>query len=79
VTVSTPEFTAAEYQERADKVGVWDVNVRSYRLRDKYLCEVDNVSPGATIARAEGETREEAERLALDKASRRLDRTRRHD
>ena len=40
--------------------------------------DVDNVSPGATIARASAPTREEAERVALANARTRLAATRRH-
>jgi hypothetical protein len=64
------------YQRRQEQVAGWSVNVVSYKLGDRYLCEVDNVSPGARIARAEGATRDEAERRALDDAARRLGRTR---
>ena len=38
--------------------------------------EIDTVSPGAVIARAEGGSREEAEALASGKATERLGRTR---
>ena len=43
------------------------------------MCEIDNVSPGARLARAEGATREEAEGAAMAAAERRLARTRVHD
>ena len=51
----------------------------SYRLGEKYYAKVDNVSPGALVARAEAATKEEAERVALEKAERRLAATRKHD
>jgi hypothetical protein len=50
----------------------------SYRLDERFVCEIDNVSPGARVARAEGATREEAERAAIAAAERRLGRTRVH-
>lgn len=65
-----------DYRRRQEQVAGWPVNVASYKLGDCFLCEVDNVSPGARIARAEGASREEAERRALDDAARRLGRTR---
>jgi len=65
-----------EYQTRAESAGPWKLNVISYKLGDKYLCTVDNVSPGATLARAEGETREQAELKALQKAREMIERTR---
>ncbi|MDJ1156984.1 hypothetical protein QNA08_01850 [Chelatococcus sp. SYSU_G07232] len=65
-----------DYRRRHDALAGWAVGVVSYRLGEHFLCEVDNVSPGARIARGEGATREEAEAKALDKARERLSRTR---
>ena len=65
-----------DYQRRQTELAGWPVAVVSYKLGDRYLCEVDNVSPGARLARGEGATREEAERAALETAERRLARTR---
>jgi hypothetical protein len=67
-----------DYQRRRDQLAGWPVGIVSYRLGDRYICEVDNVSPGARLARAEGATREEAEQQALEMAERRLARTRVH-
>ena len=49
------------------------------RLGERFVCEIDNVSPGSRLARAEGATREEAEDAAIAAAERRLARTRVHD
>ena len=57
-----------EYRRRRDELAGWQVNIVSYKLGGRYCCEVDNVSPGARLARGEGATREEAETRALDKA-----------
>jgi len=65
-----------EYSRRQQQVGRWTINVTSYRLGDRYYCTVDNVEPGAWIARGEGATQEEAERSAIEKATARLSRTR---
>lgn len=67
-----------EYARRREQVEGWDINVVSYRLGATYRCEIDNVSPGANIARGQGATRQEAETQALEQARRRLARTRRH-
>lgn len=64
------------HSKRKTKVGEWDVNVVSYKLGDRFYCTVDNVSPGAWIARTEGTTQEEAEKKALDRAAGLLARTR---
>jgi hypothetical protein len=65
-----------EYKERKETVGRWEIHVVSYRLGDEWICTVDNVSPGANVARATGATREEAEKKALDRARDRLASTR---
>jgi hypothetical protein len=65
-----------EYQKRRDTVAAWPVQIVSYRLGKRFYCQVDNVEPGAIIARSEAPTREEAERKALEDARRRLERTR---
>jgi hypothetical protein len=69
---------AEEYQRRREELAGWPVGIVSYRLGDRFICEVDNVSPGARIARAEGSSREEAEQAARATAERRLGRTRVH-
>ena len=66
------------YLQRRQQEAGWDINIRSYKLGETYHCEIDNVSPGAMIARGSGATREAAESDALEKARRRLGRTRRH-
>ena len=66
------------YQRRRTELAGWPVGIVSYKLGDKWFCEIDNVSPGARIARAEGPTREAAERDAKAAASRRLARTQVH-
>ncbi len=68
-----------DYQRREEELAGWPVGLVSYKLGDKYVCEIDNVSPGARIARAEGPTREAAERDAKAAATRRLARTKVHD
>ena len=66
---------AEDYQRRRQELAGWPVGIVSYKLGDRYVCEIDNVSPGARVARAEGSTREEAERAAIEAAERRLGRT----
>jgi hypothetical protein len=65
-----------DYQRRQEKLADWPINIISYRLGECYYCTVDNVSPGARLARGVGTTREEAERQALDIAQRLLAGTR---
>jgi hypothetical protein len=70
---------AEGYQRRRQELAGWPVGIVSYKLGERFVCEIDNVSPGARLARAEGATREDAEREAMTTAERRLARTRVHD
>ena len=68
-----------EFEKRQEKLAGWDVNITAYRIGETYHCHVDNVSPGATVSRGEASTREEAEKIAIDKARERLAATRKTD
>ena len=68
---------AEGYERRRQELGGWTVEIETYKLGDVYYCTINNVDPGARFARAEGSTREEAERQALEKAERYLKQTRR--
>lgn len=74
--MSPREGTRAEPMRRQEQVGRRTITVTSYRLGDRYYCTVDNVEPGARIARGEGATRAEAERIAIEKVAARLAQTR---
>jgi len=65
-----------EFARRKEHLCGWDAEITSYRIGETYYCHVDNVSPGATVSRAEGKTREEAENEAIAKAKERLAQTR---
>lgn len=69
---------AEDYQRRRQELAGWPVGIVSYKLGDRFVCEIDNVDPGARVARAEGATREEAERAAIETAERRLGRAQVH-
>ena len=68
---------AEEYTERQQEIDGWKVHIVTYRIADRYYCTIDNVDPGARFARAEGDTREDVERTALEKARKYLAQTRR--
>ena len=57
---------AEEYSERKETLDTWPIHIVTYRIGDRYYC-----------ARAEGPTREQVERAALEKAQRYLRQTRR--
>lgn len=67
---------AEEYTERNDVIDGWPVHIVVYRIGERFYCTIDNVDPGARFARAEGSTREDAERTALEKAKKYLGQTR---
>jgi len=68
---------AEDYTERREEIDGWKVHIVTYRIGDRYYCTIDNVDPGARFARAEGDTREDVERTALEKARKYLAQTRR--
>ena len=67
---------AEGYERRRQELGGWPIEIETHKLGDVYYCTINNVDPGARFARAEGPTREEAERQALAKAERYLAQTR---
>ena len=67
---------AEDYTQRSLKLAGWPVHLISYKVGESWHCKVDNVSPGAEIARSIGCNQAEAERQALSKAERRLAATR---
>jgi len=72
------EMKPEGYAEKQLEVEGWPLRLTSYKLGEVFHCQADNVSPGATLARETGATREEAEQKALEAARRRLARTHRH-
>jgi hypothetical protein len=68
---------AEEYKEEQLELEGWPVNLVSYKLGDRYICEADNVSPGAKLARISALSPQEARAQAIERARRLLARTRR--
>jgi hypothetical protein len=66
-----------EYSRRELELAGWPISVETYKLGAVYHCTISNVDPGARFARADGPTREEAERQAIERATRYLQQTRR--
>ena len=67
------------FREHETEVNGWPVRLTTYRIGEKYVCQADNVSPGACIARFSAATAEEAESQALSKATHLLGKTKRHE
>ena len=67
------------YSRRQEEIGGWAVTIETYKLGDVYHCAIANVDPGARFARADGDTKEEAESRAIEKALRYLGQTRKFE
>jgi hypothetical protein len=65
-----------EHSRRQQELAGWPVIVETYKLGDVYHCTITNVDPGARFARADGATKDEAEAIAIEKATRYLAQTR---
>ena len=63
---------AEDLQQREDKIESRPVRITSYRVGNQFRSTVDNIDPGATVARGAGPTREAAEQEAIATARERL-------
>ena len=66
-----------DYSRRDLELAGWPITIETYKLGDVYHSTIYNKDPGARFARADGSTKDEAERVALEKATRYLQQTRR--
>ena len=73
------QLKSEDFKERQLEVEGWPVKLTSYRIGDKYVCQADDVSPGACLARFSAATPEEAESQAMSKARHLLSKTRRRE
>ena len=55
----------------------WPIVVETYRAGATFYCTISSEDPGARFARGQGASRDDAERIALEKAERWLGQTRR--
>jgi len=72
-------MNADEYSERQIDLNGWPVNISSYRVGSVWHSKADNASPGASMSRATGRTREEAEEKVVRRATQMLSRTKRRE
>ena len=68
-----------DYSRRQQDLAGWPVTIETYKLGDVYHCTIANVDPGARFARADGPTKDAAESLAMEKATRYLAQTRKFE
>jgi hypothetical protein len=74
---SQPPLRAEEFTRKETSLGGWPAGVTTYRIGAHWHCKIDNVSPGALVARGRGSSREEALAAAIERATARLAATRR--
>jgi hypothetical protein len=67
------------FAERQIEIDGWAVRLTSYRIGENYVCQADNVSPGACLARFSAHSAEEAESQAVSKARHLLSKTKRRE
>jgi len=70
---------AEDFQKQPLELAGWAVHLNSYRLGESYVAEVEAISSGVTVARANDSERAIAEEQAIETALKRLGRTRRVD
>lgn len=63
---------AKQYRVAVGEVAGVKISLQSYQIGARFYCHVSNFDPGATIARAQADSAEEAKREALRKAAERL-------
>lgn len=64
-----------DQRTRIEEVGEWKIRITSYRLGAEFVAVVDNVDPGATLARVAAPARAQAEAEAVKRAGSRVART----
>ena len=68
-----------DHSRRQEEIAGWAVTIETYKLGDVYHCTITNVDPGARFARGDGATKDEAETVAIEKATRYLAQTRKFE
>jgi len=63
---------AKNYEVEQLNINAFSVEVTSYQIGEKWYCHVNNIDPGATIVRVEGDSRTFVKAKALEKAEARL-------
>ena len=70
---------SADYSRHQQELAGWQVTIETYKLGGVYHCTIANVDPGARRTRADGETKEQAESRAIEKATKYLGQTRKFE
>jgi hypothetical protein len=78
-TVNSQSVHSQGFEERLIEIDGWAVRLTSYQVGDRFICQADNVSPGACLARMSAESASEAESQAISKARHLLGKTKRRE
>jgi hypothetical protein len=70
---------SADYSRHQQELAGCQVTIETYKLGGVYHCTIANVDPGARRTRADGETKEQAESRAIEKATKYLGQTRKFE
>lgn len=60
------------YRLEKKAVNGTELFITSYKIGARFYCHIENLDPGATIARAYGESQDAAKRAAIAKAVERI-------
>ena len=61
-----------QIQEEIREVNGVKMRLTTYKVGNKFHCQIDSTNPGATVAKATNQNKEEAVKSALDKAHQRV-------
>lgn len=64
-----PDPTQPSFDRHFGTLADRPIGITTYKVGNRFSCRIDNVDPGAIIARASGATREEAIESALASAA----------
>ena len=65
-------MTGQQIQEEIREVNGVKMRVTTYKVGNKFHCQIDSTDPGATVAKASNQIKEEAVKSALNKANQRV-------
>ena len=69
---------AEDYQRRRQELAGWPVGIVSYKLGDRFICEIDNVAPERVWHGPRAPRARRPSATAMETAERRLGRTKVH-
>ena len=71
-------MNAEQYETYSSELCGFNINVTTYKIDTQFYCIVDNVDPGAQVAKAKAPTKDAAIEKALKDSEEKLSNTRRN-